>query len=114
MFIKLLFFQNKEYLLTSCASTCILLDVPYTLIPFGSCSLQEYRLRALLSYSYDIVAVICYSSDKLDGRTIAKLVSIVVLKQLSNKTLVTILSFNLQSIWTGKSDSFYTSMFFVL
>ena len=114
MFTKPLSFQSKEYLLTSCASTCILLSMPYTLILFGSCSLREYGLRVLLPCSCDIVAVTHCGSDGLDSETIAKLVSIIALKQLSNKTLVTISSFNLQDIWTGKSDSFYTNIFFLL
>ena len=113
IFIKPLSFQSKEYLLTSCDSMCISLGMPYTLIPFGSCSLQEYRLYVLLPYSCDVVVVTYCNSARLDGETIAKLVSIVVLKQLSNETLVIISSFNLRGIWTGKFDLFHTTISFV-
>ena len=61
-----------------------------------------------------MVAVKYYSFDRLDDGTTAKLVSIIALKQLSNRTSMTIPSFNFQGIWTGKFDSFCTSILFVL
>lgn len=78
--MKLLSFHSVEYLLTSCDSTYILLDVLYTIILFGNYSLQEYGLYALLLYSCDIVAVNRCGSVGLRGGIAAKLILIVALK----------------------------------
>ena len=55
-----------------------------------------------------VAASCCDSNGLVDSGTTAKLVSIIVLKQLSNGTLMTIPSLNLRSILTDKSDWFCT------